>query len=217
MSAVMTLVERDCVHVISDAAFYDQDGILSHTMPKILPVPGANAVFASRGPAAAYLAILTALDEADYTDFDSLRRQIEQIAVRCDEILEGQPFELIVAGWSEEYGCGQVIFRQTHGACVHPTEPGVCYLMGDRSGFGVDIAHHWDRDEVLAKFEKARALAVDLTCGRGDQPIMGFSIGGYVWSAVIRPDAAPKFAQLHTWPDRIDEKINSRPALAAAA
>lgn len=217
MSAVMAIVERDCIHVISDAAFYDQDGVLTATMPKILPLPGANAVFASRGPAAAYLAFQAAVEESEYYGFDGFRRQFERIAARCDELLEGEPFELIVAGWSEEYGCGQVLFRETHGKSRHSTTPGVCYLMADRSGFGVDIAHRWDRGEVLAKFEKARAFADDLTCGRSDQPIMGFSVGGYVWSAIVRPDAWPTFEVLRTWPDELGEKINSRPALAAAA
>ncbi|MGB6087635.1 MAG: hypothetical protein WBF74_13655, partial [Parvibaculum sp.] len=71
--------------------------------------------------------------------------------------------------------------------------------------------------EVLARFEEARAFSDDLTCGRGEPPLMGFSVGGYVWSAVVRPDAAPVFEMLHSWPDELGEKINSRPALVAAA
>lgn len=218
MSAVMTLVDRDCIHVISDAAFYDEDGVLTATAPKVLPVPGANAVFASRGPASAYSAILTALEEADYVDFDNLRRQIESIAQRCDELLDGLPFELIVAGWSDEYSCGQVLFRQTHSAGRRDVEAGVTYLMGDRAGFGVAIAHAWDRDEVLMRFEDARAFSDDIACGRGDNPIMGFSVGGYVWHAVIRPETAPAFEIMREWPDVIGEKINAPlPAMAVAA
>jgi len=216
VSALMTLTERDALHVVSDAAFYDESGILTATAPKILPVPGANAVFASRGPAAAYLAILAALDEADYTDFDSLRRQIERVAGRCDELLDGRPFELILAGWSEEHDCGQVIFRQTHGSRKDSTTPGVCYLMGERAGFGVAIAQRWNRDEVLARFEEARAFPDDITCGRGE-PIMGFSVGGKVWHAVVRPGVAPEFEILREWDDVPGEKINSRRAMAVAA
>lgn len=215
MSAVMTIVERDAVHVISDAAFYDENGVLTATMPKVLPVPGANAVFASRGPAIAYLAIMMALDEAEYTDFDSLRRQVEQIAVRCDEILDGLPFELIIAGWSEEHCCGQVLFRQTHDSSSHDTQPGIIYLMGERSGFGVAIAQRWDREEVLAHFEEARAFPDDITCGRGENPIMGFSVGSKVWHVTVRPDATLEFEILREWNDVDGEKINSRPAMAA--
>lgn len=216
MSAVMTIVERDCVHMITDGAIYDQDGVFLYDWQKTTPIPGANAVFATRGPVFAFVAVLAALQEFEFSNFDELRRQIEQVAVKADEILGHDPFELIVAGWSDESSRGEVLFRQTHGSSMHRSEPGVCYLMGDRAGFGVAIAQRWNRDEVLTRFEEARAFQDDITCGRGE-PIMGFSVGGKVWHAVVRPGVAPEFEILREWDDVPGEKINSRPALPVAA
>lgn len=217
MSAVMTMAEPDCLHMVTCGAAYDEYGTYLFDWQKTLPVPGANAVFATRGPIVAYPAFLIALQAFEYDDFDSLRRQITQVCERCDALMDDDTYEIIIAGWSKENARGEVLYRQNHHNCWHKTEAGVTYQMGERAGFGVAIADKWDRDLVLRRFEEARAHPNDLSCGRDAKPTMGCAVGGKVWHAVVRPDAEPTFEVMQEWPDVVGEKLNARPALTAAA
>lgn len=213
MSAVLTVTKPDCVHVMADAAFYDGDGTLTSFSPKVLQVPRANAVFASRGIAMAFPLFTATCLEFDYNGFDDfVRTAAEDVFRVMDGVFAnaapGRGYEIIVAGWSDKDGRGRVLYHSS--VDIHDTLPaGPVYLLGRASGFGTAAdctADEFDpRVHGVQAFEDARRTRCDLSCGQGE-PVTGHSVGGYLNHAIVSP-AGVEWDVLKFWPDVIGEKI----------
>jgi len=102
MSAVLVVPARDRIHVMTDAAFYDAEGVLLATAPKIYALPRTRAVFTSRGPIEAFPAFLAACDAVDYDGLDGLAAKLAEIWGNFETLMGGfaDPLEIVIAGWS---------------------------------------------------------------------------------------------------------------------
>mgnify|MGYP001068701721 CR=1 FL=1 len=213
MSAILAVQKEDCVHVLADAAFYDRDGTLTSFHPKVLQVPRANAVFASRGIAMAFPLFAATCREFDYEGFDNfVRNAAEDVFRVMDGVFAreapGRGYEIVVAGWSEKDGCARTLFHSA--ISRYDTLPaGPVYLLGERATFGVALdcsAVEFDPQvHGVRAFEDARRTRCDLTCGEGE-PVWGHSVGGYLNHAVVSP-AGVDWDVLKFWPDTVGEKI----------
>ncbi len=118
MSAINVLRTKDVVHIITDAAAYDEDGVLQAIKPKCYAMPHMPAALATRGPSRATDIIAMCLG-ALFRDFDELvlgiEYQLPLIVEQTDELRsEYAPrIELILVGWSAERGRPETYFMQT--------------------------------------------------------------------------------------------------------
>lgn len=208
MSAVCTFVTPSGVHIMADAAFYDEAGVIQGFAPKLHRVPRTNAVFSSRGKGMAFDAFHNACEAVEYDGFDGFRRASAEVFDLYDATMGDLAGEIIVAGWSEENQRGEVLFRHTHQRAN--TVAGVTYLMGQRAGFGIDyeaLGTEFDVDRAVAAFEAARRQPEDLSCGER-APVMGHAVGGFISLATVTADRILWTGIVHRWPeDRVGEKI----------
>jgi hypothetical protein len=214
MSATLAITKPDCIHVLADASFYDKVGTLTAFHPKVLKMPRANAVFASRGRAMAFPLFLKVCEEFDYSSFDEFVSSCtaENVFKVMDgvfaEVAPGEGYEIIVAGWSDKRDHGEVLYHST--LDLHEGLPaGAIHLLGNVVGFGVvadcSAAEFDPRVHGLKAFDEARRTLCDLSCGLGE-PVIGHSVGGYLNHAVVTA-AGVEWDVLKFWPDEISEKI----------
>lgn len=210
MSACATFIEHDRVHLLADAAFYDADGVLTAIEPKVWPVPRANAVFSSRGVRFAFEAFDIACECIEYEGFDEFVKKLDDVFAVFDVLMGDLQGEIIIAGWSASADVGRVLYRKTYDRDGDDCEAGPIYLMGRRSGFGVDrldLGDEWCERRAIAAFERARAGLEDITYGLGPEPVLRHAVGGYVGHAVVTADGISG-GVIHGWPkDEVGRKI----------
>jgi hypothetical protein len=96
MTAINTVLRRDCAAIISDTACYNIGGLVLEFRHKALQIGQLRAVLAMRGPMNA-LTVLT--DELEvYSTFD---RMVAESASLIASVLDGEQADLYLAGWSE--------------------------------------------------------------------------------------------------------------------
>lgn len=190
MSAIAAFAESDRIHLLADGAFYDTDGVLTDIRMKIWQIPGTQAVFSSRGSEIAFPAFALAAAGGEHSDFDGLVSDLDAVWSRFDDLMAGEPGEMVLAGWSKERRCPVVLFRHTIVDGPGPVDcaPGVTYILPGRSGFGIDfndLGDAWNEGCAVAAFERARALRYDVTYGLGTEPVMRHAIGGHIVHAEV--------------------------------
>jgi hypothetical protein len=119
MSAIITLRQREAVHILCDGAGYDSQGTVRAVMSKAFAIPHLSAVIATRGSAVALPFIGTRLS-ALFSSFDELVSGIEtelpKIVDDSEEffaISGATSTELAVIGWSDQDDCGKAFTIQT--------------------------------------------------------------------------------------------------------
>jgi hypothetical protein len=111
MTALNIVVESDAVHLFSDGASYDAEGLLVSAGPKVFALPHINAAIGTRGPAIA-LPLLAHFVGQVATSYDGLKANIApalQLAyAMANEVLVKCPrrgyFEVVIGGVSETTG-----------------------------------------------------------------------------------------------------------------
>lgn len=203
MSAVATFIEHDRVHLLADAAFYDKTGTLTAIEPKVRPIPRASAVFSSRGSRWAFDAFEMACECVEYDGFDELVQKLDDIFAAFDLLMGGLLGEIVIAGWSDKDGVGRVLYRKTYDRDGDDCEPGLIYVMGKRSGFGVDrldLGDDWSEERAVAAFQRGRERAEDITYGMGDEPVLAHAVGGFIGHAIVGPEGVSG-GVIHAWPE----------------
>jgi hypothetical protein len=119
MSAIITLRQREAVHILCDGAGYDSEGTVRAVMSKAFAIPHLAAVIATRGSAVALPFLGTRLS-ALFSGFDELVSGIEtelpQIVHDSEEffaISGANSTELAVIGWSDQNDSGMAFTIQT--------------------------------------------------------------------------------------------------------
>lgn len=210
MSAIATFIEHDRVHLVADACFYDETGTLTAIEPKVWPIPRAKAIFSSRGARWAFEAFEIACECIEYDGFDEFVEQLDDIFAAFDLLMGGLLGEIVIAGWSDREGVGRVLFRKTYHRDGDDCEPGLIYVLGKRSGFGVDrldLGDDWSEERAVAAFQRARDGLEDIRYGLGPEPVLRHAVGGYVGHAAVGPDGISG-GIIHLWPeDEVDRRI----------
>src|ERR1700704_1834719 len=113
MSALITLIQREAVHILCDGAGYDSGGTMQHVLSKSFAIPHLSAVIGTRGPAVALPFIATRLSTM-FGSFDELAAGIEAALPKIIEDSEdlfaisgATSTEMAVIGWSEKDDIGK--------------------------------------------------------------------------------------------------------------
>jgi len=119
MSAIITLCQRDAVHILCDGAGYDSEGTVRAVMSKAFAIPHLSAVIATRGSAVALPFIATRLSTL-FSSFDELMSGIEdelpKIVDDSEELFAMSgcaSTELALIGWSDQNESGMAFTIQT--------------------------------------------------------------------------------------------------------
>lgn len=203
MSAVATFIEHDRVHLVADACFYDEAGTLTAIEPKVWTVPRAKAVFSSRGSRLAFSAFEIACECVEYDGFDEFVKRLDDIFDVFDMLMGDLLGEIIIAGWSDSEGVGRVLFRKTYYREGDDCGPRLIYVLGKRSGFGVnrlDLGDDWSEERAVAAFQRAREGLDDIRYGLSPEPVLRHAVGGFIGHAVVGPDGVTG-GVIHAWPE----------------
>lgn len=218
MSAILAVIQNDKVHLLADGAFYDPDsGVLTDVECKVRAVPGLNAVYSSRGISLAFELFEVCCRRFDFQTFDELVAALPTVLNAHDTALQSIGHigsEIVVAGWSESRGRGEVYARQSHTDDNLQMQRGLCYRWVEgRIAFGIDfndLPKHeaFVPGDAVEAFQLGRKTLVDLHCGESSVPNMGYAIGGAISHIEIGPDGYNSGGILHHWPDLIGEPID---------
>jgi hypothetical protein len=144
MTMIITIMEKDRVHMIADGAGMMPDGTLGGRLVKLLPMPHLNLVVGCRGNGIATTMVGLALCGSGAT-FDEVKAN----APRALQDLHAAPgfprdVEVFVAGWSEANGpCAWMIVS-------HAREPGVLpFEVTDLGRIAIYPAPEIDSPELL--------------------------------------------------------------------
>jgi hypothetical protein len=121
MSAINVIVQRDAAHLITDAAVYDNDGIVRQIRPKTYVLPHLKCAIATRGPSRSTDLLGFAMATL-FSSFEDLVEQIEEqlpaiIELHADELTGGgnTRVDLFIVGWSEHGPAAYFIQTEPNG------------------------------------------------------------------------------------------------------
>lgn len=224
MSAMTATFRSESVVVLTDAAFYDDQGVLVGLRTKCCAVPGLkSAVFAARGHAFAFELFDKALEGETFENWRDFVGRMEPLWRRYESAMAevGGKAEVMVAGWCDHEGKGKAMFRFNY-TPKEGRQPHVTYftdsghlagavdpmLMGDPEAENPEAA--W-----ISAFEAARDGLYDLTYGVGPNRVWGHAIGGWLDMTVVNSEGAFT-GRLCRWDnDRIGSKIMPNSSLLA--
>lgn len=144
MTMMITIIEKDRVHIIADGAGMMPDGTLGGRLVKLLPMPHLNLVVGCRGNGIGTTMVGLALCGSGAT-FDEVKANAPR-AMRELHAAPGFPrdVEVFVAGWSEESGPSAWMI------VTHTREPGVLpFEVTDLGRVAIYPAPEIDSPELL--------------------------------------------------------------------
>jgi hypothetical protein len=230
MSAINVVLKKSSVHIICDAASYDERGNLIAAVPKVALLPHLNAAIACRGPRIS-VPLFADLLPAIATTYDELKTEAPTFLRDLQPMLQasfahcslGTEFDVVVAGISETAGPDAYLI------CSHTRYGGVqpwttvqlaelTTLPGDldiRARFIDRVPHDIEafdpERDGLTVLEAQRAAPIEHA---GDKSFVG--VGGFAQVTSITRDGIVTKV-IHRWPDEIGHQIGSTDLLAAAA
>ncbi|KQT55030.1 hypothetical protein ASG52_25230 [Methylobacterium sp. Leaf456] len=146
MTAINVLLQRDAAHLVTDAAWYDLDGVVRHFAPKAQVVGHWPGAIATRGPGLANALIAT---EAGllFPDFDAfaegapafLAEWCAREAGRLSEFEEQAHVEMIAVGWSKARNAPRAFEVQSKDCAGLAAARGVVLAEWERAGGAFEL------------------------------------------------------------------------------
>ncbi|WP_445215744.1 hypothetical protein ACKWRH_25345 [Bradyrhizobium sp. Pa8] len=195
------------ITMATDAASYDENGVVVAFSPKIFPVPAWPGAISGRG--ATWAVDFAKVQLSECPTFDDA-------VARSGEILRSisGAFEIVLTGFSKTRRSPEAWFVRTAGGPAGPDYPDPYepllmppVAVGPRLSENVDIDINADPKTVAKALRKV--LEIQRHCRHGDST--WYSIGGYGQIARITPEAI-EMRLLQRWPeDRVGELILPAP------
>lgn len=229
MSAINSVIKRNSVHLITDAASYDAEGLLIATVPKVALLPHLNAAVACRGPRVSVPLFADILSAAAST-YDKLKAKAPAFVRDLQPMLQasfaycslGVEFDIVVAGISKSIGpdawllCSHTRYGVEPFSTVQLAE--LTTLPGDldiRARFIDRVPHDVEafdpERDGLAVLEAQRAAPINHA---GDQCFVG--VGGFAQLTTITREGITTKV-IHHWPDEVGQPIGSAAIVTAVA
>ena len=212
MSAVITLAQRDAIHVLTDTAATDGRNRLLAFSQKYAVVEGANSIVAFRGTAGMFKEITRAISDAGFWSFDEMQNGIEtllkSLARERGLIWGDTKWEIHVAGWSHLQNRGSFFSISSHG-----TAGGIPYAVAPESFLPLNATPgNWDIVSVSMEllsplcnyvYEDSRSdVETALLSIIKMQRQMFGNIGGTAKLVTITKDGLSE-RDLFQWPDQV--------------
>lgn len=217
MSALIAVSTLKRAFLMADAAVYNDAGILTDIRSKITLLPHLKAAGTCRGNLLPLSFVSMALEE--FASWDEFRPQAANVFRAVDEIMArvvpGRLYEFTLVGWSDERDRAELIFYSTHDDFPEAWNRGGPTLLTDflvPRGPGlhdiikVEALDFDPHTHGLDAFETAHRTLADLRCGQQPEPLMAYSVGGFVQSVEISR-AGIRSEILRDWPDEIGQPI----------
>lgn len=221
MSSVAIVKQADAIHLITDAATYDRDGILTGICSKVLLLPEVPAAIAVRGNGQALTHIMSALHLRPLLfSFDSVIAALPVLTsmakrVALETRYEFPDFELLLVGWSAKRDRPETWYIATKTNVVKGFEAYRAYKIPDDLIVGplIDKAtfiwfHSSDRrsfpDDAVRIINSQRLYKGSL---HGPNTYEGHGVGGFAQLTTIDPSGLSSHV-IHQWPDKIGERID---------
>ena len=221
MSAIITLIQKDAAHLLTDGAAYSPDGALQFVCQKVRLIPHLACAVAMRGPWNACPPIFEAISFAGRT-FDELRENMVPLLQFCSEKYAphfevcdaGPDFEVHVVGISETDGpTGYIVSSHDRGIdpwslitldgfSFGPNNPQISARVFGRIAPGRYIDDLDAAADGLATLEIMREIPAATIAG-DDQAM----VGGFAQLTSIGSDGITSRI-LKRWPDKIGERIS---------
>lgn len=233
MSSVVAICQTDAIHLITDGAMYDRNGVVVGLQSKIIPLHLAKCVLAVRGSNWAALPLESILRFADSFDIviERLPDLMERmIAVHTEELGPDlhsavRDFEVTVAGWSAKFGRLMVAVASTFNACDPNDSAGGSYQTGYQRFVPLEAPRAYtaplvDVQQVLGRQITTvgdineldgAADSFALHCAQRVTPGAYYGkalhlIGGFAEHTVVTRDGFEKRV-MHEWPDEVGQII----------
>mgnify|MGYP001002900966 CR=1 FL=1 len=229
MSAINAIIQRDAVHLLTDAASYDSAGNLVAAIPKVALLPRINAAMACRGPRAS-VPLFCDLLNAAASSYDELKAKAPtflrdlrpMLAVTFAYCELGDDFDVVVAGISESvgpdaylvcshqrYGVEPWTVVQFGGLAMMPADAAMKARVFASIPDNVDLVDP-ERDGRII-LEAQRAFPMD---HGGDRNFVG--VGGFAQlTSITREGISTRV--IHRWSDEVGQPIGASDILTAAA
>ena len=217
MSALLAVTAPDRAFLMADAAVYDRNGVLTDIRSKTVLLPHMKAAGSCRGNLLPLALMSTALE--DFANWDAFRPNAPAVFQAMDllmsAVVPGRFYEFCLVGWSDDRGRAEVVFHATHPQippgfnvggptlitdCLIPRGPGLEEL------FEIEPAVFDPVANGLPAFDVAHRTPADLHCGQEPDPLMAYSVGGFVQCVTITPDGI-RSEILREWPDEVGRPI----------
>lgn len=239
MSSVVAICQTDAIHLVTDGAMYDRDGLVTGFQSKIIPLHSAKSVIAVRGagwaflPLEAFLRFATSFDQALERLPDLMERMIAgHIAELGTDIHPAErEFEVTIAGWSSKYGRLMVAVASTFAPCDPKDSTGDSHQPGYRQFVPWEAARAYTAPLIDVQGVLGREIAtvgdvnelageVDgfaLHCAQRVTPGLYYGtpvhmIGGFAeHTRITRQGFETKV--IREWPDAIGQKITPEGAV----
>jgi hypothetical protein len=219
MTAVNILRQSDSVHIISDGAAWDDDGVFIFAAPKAFALPHLNCAIAVRGAAiglpflAESLAMVPSYRHLKEGIADQLRGGIDAVRKMTSQASFGDALEIYVAGWHED-GPDAFTIHTSHVSGLTPWR--VVPLLDLAMAPGELPIHAMCRpfltgkvaDDIDPRVDGLRILEAQrrhkARLPNGDRM---FAVGGFAQlTSVYRDSVSTEI--LHRWPDVVGEPID---------
>lgn len=217
MSAMLAVTAPEKAYLMADAAVYDRQGVLTDIRSKIVLLPGLKAAGSCRGNLLPLALMATATE--DFASWDEFRPNAPAVFAAIDGIMKiavpGRFFEFMLVGWSDDRNRAEVIFYATHDEFPEAWSRGGPTLITEAliaRGPGLGDALNFepiDFDPIrhgLPAFDAAHRTLADLHCGQEPEPLMAYSVGGFLQCVTITTDGI-RSGLLREWADEVGQMI----------
>lgn len=217
MSALLAVSTPDRAFLMADGAVYDRQGVLTDIRSKIVLLPHLKAAGSCRGNLLPLALMSTAVE--DFTSWDDFRPNAPAVFAAMDALMSravpGRFYEFTLVGWSDDRDRAELIFYATHNEFPDAWSRGGPTLLTDfmvprGPGLGDALTiEPIDFDPIrhgVPAFDAAHRTLADLHCGQEPEPLMAYSVGGFLQCVTITPHGM-RSEFLREWPDEMGRPI----------
>ena len=233
MSSIIVIQQTDAVHLITDGAYYDHNGVITDIRSKVIHLPHSNCAFAMRGASWPRAALTFPLQFADSLDdvVDMLPNLMRAMVSTFDNMYgpDASPldrnFEVTVAGWSDRLqrmvagvastweprdpnDVTEISYLNGYECCV-PWVPGQGYTapaIDIQAVLGRAIDTQGDIDAIDPEQDGFKIHLAQRREGGVYGGKGAYLIGGFAELTTVRRDGISRRI-LREWPDQVGHKI----------
>jgi|HubBroStandDraft_4_1064222.scaffolds.fasta_scaffold04499_4 hypothetical protein len=219
MTAMNVVVQRDCVHLVTDGAAVDSTERLAHLLHKVTPMPHLNAAIGVRASARCTASVIVdAISSGAHSCDDLSTRIVEILRATIDPIRPiweakfGRSVlqaDVIVAGWSETIGPhAYIVATGNHHGDDMPAWTvlpiGGTFLTPTNTQLATDFSNlqlEFDDNAAVELVTRQRAIARQVSTKK-----MPCGVGAFVQLCTVH-ETGIETRILKRWPDRVGSLI----------